>query len=226
MAMLNLEGASELSRSHVVLVLIILSLTLALGMVPYLHLYTALKWQWNAVDIGQFIFVIAVSRRYPPLPFFPNILISSIWMGVLLPIMLARGPQTTNGGVSYQVALIRLALAVYTVGYVAYYFADSQVLFYVIGFVDGFATIALPVTRGLISGITSEARQGVLFAMIALAQQMGAIIDPLLYGTVYRATLDFDPGINLGPVSYKPCRLCLFARRFLLPCWSLADLGA
>jgi hypothetical protein len=52
------------NTSHTFLILIILSVTLALGNVPYLYLYTALKWQWTAFDIGRFIVVIAISRWY------------------------------------------------------------------------------------------------------------------------------------------------------------------
>lgn len=52
------------NTSHTFLILIILSVTLALGQIPYLYLYTAYKWQWTAFDIGNFIVVLAVSRWY------------------------------------------------------------------------------------------------------------------------------------------------------------------
>jgi hypothetical protein len=94
---------------------------------------------------------------------------------------------------SFQIILVRVALVVYTIGYMSYFFAETELQFYIFGFSAGFGAVSLPIARGIISH-GSKGGQGVLFSTIALIQQVGAIVDPVVYGWVYRSTLDYAPG--------------------------------
>jgi hypothetical protein len=116
-----------------------------------------------------------------------------MWIGVVLPLLITLGPKSKAKAMSFQITLIRAALLMYAIGYSAYFFAESELQFYIIGFVDGFGAVCLPIARGVISH-GSKGGQGVLFSTIALIQQFGAIIDPVVYGGVYRASVDFAPG--------------------------------
>jgi hypothetical protein len=116
-----------------------------------------------------------------------------MWMGIILPLLINFGPQSKQKSMSFQITIMRIALLTYTLGYTCFFFAETELQFYMIGFADGFGAVCLPIARGIISH-SSIGGQGVLFSTIALIQQFGAIVDPVVYGGVYRATLGFAPG--------------------------------
>jgi len=170
--------------SHLLVCSIILLMSFSMGSVYFLNLYTSLKWGWTAYDIGKYILVIALTR--------------SIYMGLILPILLRVGKNhyksDAKGQVGYHINLMRLALLIWAVGHVSGSLVYYSWQFYLVGFLDGFGAVVLPIARGLVSVSTSSELQGQLFATIAVMQQFGSIFAPLLFGVVYKASLEVFPG--------------------------------
>lgn len=168
--------------SHLLVCVVILVISFSMGSVYYMQLYTAFKWQWTAYDIGQYIFVIAIAK--------------SSYMGVLLPFLLRLGANWHQSVdlVKYKINLMRIGLFVWGIGHVFESLAPHAWNFYVIAILDGFGAAVLPLARGLVSVSTEASLQGQLFATIAVMQQAASIISPILFGILYRSTLNLFSG--------------------------------
>ncbi|KAJ3212588.1 hypothetical protein HK099_007703 [Clydaea vesicula] len=146
--------------------------------------FTALKFKWDSLDLGQYILIIAVTRV--------------IYMVVVLPVLIKVGNKYYADdelkNVKYQLNLSRCAILFHVISYIFNAFAANSYQFYLIGLVDGFQSIAMPLLRGLLSSSTSPKDQGKLFASVALFQQIVGIFTPIIFSNLFRLTNKEFPG--------------------------------
>ncbi|KAJ3396074.1 hypothetical protein HDU92_004199 [Lobulomyces angularis] len=142
--------------------------------------FTALKFKWDSLDLGQYILIIAVTRV------------------VILPVLIKVGNKYYADdelkNVKYQLNLSRCAILFHVISYIFNAFAANSYQFYLIGLVDGFQSIAMPLLRGLLSSSTSPKDQGKLFASVALFQQIVGIFTPIIFSNLFRLTNKEFPG--------------------------------
>lgn len=146
---------------------IIILITLTVGSYSMFQLYLTYLFHWDAFDIGLYILCIALSRFF--------------WLGVMLPLFVLWKWNQLN--------LIKSSLLIFTIGYSCNAIANQEYQFFLIGIIDGFGSISMPLLRGYLSSATSGEKQGVLFSSIAVVQQLGSVVSPLIYGFVYQEGL-------------------------------------
>ena len=112
-------------------------------------------------------------------------------LALLLPLALRRAKRRPLHAL---VRTVRCGLLVATTG-AALGLATDRVALHVVYACLGLGYVFFPASRGLASALVGADDQGKALGLIANVESLGAIVSPVVWGYVYRATVGWSAGL-------------------------------
>ncbi|KAJ3021478.1 hypothetical protein HKX48_008412 [Thoreauomyces humboldtii] len=179
-------------RTH--LLLIAFAAAICVGGLPLFFLFCSYRFGWDAYDEGVYLLYLSVTR-----------------MGWMLGVggLIDRAVTPKAGGsvddrefsvrkVTMDVRVVRVGMVLAGVGWAAIGLVPEGWMVYAISFVTGFATLAKPTIRSLLSRSTPPLLQGRLFSAIQLLDQSAGVISSLVFPPIWSHTVGTSvPGLFL-----------------------------
>ncbi|KAI9206324.1 major facilitator superfamily domain-containing protein [Polychytrium aggregatum] len=200
------EGSN---RSRTLVALMYFCMAMATGGSSFgLVLYTNLRFGWDSLQVGTFLFVASFARIF--------------YMSLVLPVVMKKFAtgKTLLTRIRVEITIIQIALLLLAVGYTLIGLATESWMLYAVAMFDAFGIVAGPTARSLLSRSTSSDNQARLFSALELIDQLAKIISPIFYGYVYSTSVRTMPNLiffiiggffTLGMVSLLLCRTRHFA---------------
>jgi DHA1 family tetracycline resistance protein-like MFS transporter len=144
--------------------------------------YVSFEFGWDAQDEGQFMLVSSLSRICQMIIVFP-----------FLTRIFKHLQSTKMSKVSFDLTLIRIGIFLNFCAYMLFAVADNGFWFYLITFVDSFATLAAPTLRSILSLTVEGHNQGLLFSGISFLAQIISMIANVIFTNVWSFTVSTRP---------------------------------
>ncbi|KAL9082389.1 MAG: hypothetical protein Q9159_006461 [Coniocarpon cinnabarinum] len=156
----------------------------AMGAMNVVTIYMRKQFHWTVARQGDFISTVNTSR------------VLMLVIGLPLLTRIFRGPSSkqkkteARGCDRLDLNLIRIAVALDTLGYFGYTFARTPALFTLSGIVASLGGMASPTLQSALTKHVPHDQTGQLLGATALLHAIGRILSPLIFNGIFAATND------------------------------------
>ena len=156
----------------------------AMGALSVVTIYIRKQFNWDVARQGEFVSIVNTSRVLVLVLVLP--LLNKIFRGRTKDQSAARH----KGCDTLDLNLIRVAIALDTLGFLGYTFARDPMLFTFSGVVAAMGGMASPTLQSSLTKHIPHDRTGQLLGATGLLHAIGRIISPLIFNGIFAATND------------------------------------
>ncbi|KAJ3046320.1 hypothetical protein HDV00_000134 [Rhizophlyctis rosea] len=204
--------AGPTGKATRIMLVIFFVIASAFGQFSVFFYYMVKMFKWDAYEEGVFMLVLSVARTAWMVGFFPW-LMKRLINGVVP----QDGPEQSERRVKVELIILRIALLVLVVGYLALGLATEDWMIYAITIADGFGTVTKPTLRGLLSRTVPAELQGRLFSGTQMVEQIGTLISGVVYPSLWAST------VTKLPNGFFFLTSALYAVGFIMAVWLRSD---
>ncbi|KAI8917331.1 major facilitator superfamily domain-containing protein [Entophlyctis helioformis] len=166
------------NRTFVILVVVVCCTVASLSGRMNFFNYAAYRFGWDAYIEGKYMLTGSMSRILHMLVTFPL-------LGRAFKLMQA----SPDGKIRFELRLVQACLCVGAVATLALALAWESWMIFAIAGVDGFASLASPNIRSLLSRSVPEQSQGQLFSSVQFLEQIVSLIFGIVFPNIWAATV-------------------------------------
>ncbi|KAJ3253481.1 hypothetical protein HK103_000513 [Boothiomyces macroporosus] len=171
--------SDAMSTSFCFILLAICCMTIAQEGQSKFFNYVSFTFGWDAQDEGQYLLASSICRMLNMLLVYP-----------FLTKIFAKFISEQKGMAFFELTIVRTSLLLFSLATLIIAFADKGWMLYAVIPIQGFATIAIPTLRSLLSNAIPSESQAQLFSGISTIEKILNLIFSVVYQSVWAATVE------------------------------------